>query len=224
MENLPVENIKNCLKSKSIDSNFYHSLLSVLNNIKLDDNFSATWHPLGFIIITIQDWHLGERLRIHIWPKSIRKYNQGRNWIHNHEYNINSLVLVGKVINKRYILHRKSKGLPTYNVVHQGNNSDLIITGKFCEVKYLCSEEIKKGKVYTIKKSEYHLSETKTEIITATIVLNSEKSEESPTIIGIAEEKNSFFHYERKSCNKLFLNDLISELIKEVNKYITSVC
>lgn len=217
MEKLQVENIKNSLKSKSVDLDFYSSLLSILQSIRIDDDLSAVWHPLGFIIITIQDWHFGERVRIHIWPKSIRNYNQGRNWIHNHEYNINSLVLLGEVINKKYTLSKKNTGLPTYNVMHKGANSDLILTKKFCEVKFLSSEKIKKGKVYSIKKNEYHLSETKTEIVTSTIVLNSKKSKQSPTIVGNSKNNDSFIKYERKSCDKVLLNDLISELIKEIN-------
>ena len=84
-------------------NNFYNKkicqndLINFLNFIKQNlKEFKITKHPLGFIYIELGHFE-STIYRFHIWPKNIR-YTQIPNWpIHNHIYNLQSIVLSGKL-------------------------------------------------------------------------------------------------------------------------------
>jgi len=220
MYNQQIDFIKKSLYNRQFTKGFYNSLLSVLKRLVGSRETSALWHPLGFVILTLQDWNLKDRLRIHIWTDTIRKYNQDRNWIHNHEYDIISLVLMGNIINERYqqVIKTDKESLPIYNVFHYENNSDLKITGNYCGLEFLSRDEVKKGEVYSISKGEFHLSETLPTEITSTIVLNTDKQLESPSIIGLRSKEDKVFAFKREACDRALLDRLIIRLVDQLEK------
>lgn len=208
------------LKNKSIDTDFYKILINIIESIIHKENLFGLWHPLGFIIITLQDWYRDERLRIHIWPASLRKYNNNKNWIHNHEYNITSLVLIGKIINNKYNFYfsEEEQQYPLYNVLHNGTNSDLVNTHKFCNIKFSTCEEIFSGQIYSIDKTEFHSSDTSLEEITCTLVLNKNKQTSSPNIVGEADYNQEKFIYKREFCDQNYLKSLLKKILVELKK------
>jgi hypothetical protein len=217
MHNSEIDYIKNSLKTEKINIEFYQVLIQYLESRLSNDDVHGLLHPLGFVILTLQDWCNGERLRIHIWQPDPKKYNN-RNWIHDHEYNIVSLVLKGVIINKKFncVLGLENGKFPVYNVQRYENNSDLFNTNKFCEISYNSSEEILSGNLYSIKRGEFHLSEAVDNEVTCTLVLNSDKAISPPTVIGIKNDDRMEFIYQREYVDSIFLKNLLKDLIKKL--------
>jgi len=200
-----------------LDVNFSTTFNDLLHEIKLSHDIKGLWHPLGFITLTLQNWHNNERLRLHIWHNVERRLNQGKMWIHNHEYNIVSLVLCGEIVNKRYQkLDCENGKLQVYNVIHKEQNSDLIATDYYCDLELTSVEQIKSGQFYSLNRTEFHSSEVSLNDITATLVLNIDKQESSPQIIGNEKNNSKEYIYKREYCHPKLLNESIDFLIRKL--------
>ncbi len=215
-----IENIKASIKTGVINRDFYFSLISLIENQMIENKIFGVWHPLGFIVITLQDWTEEERLRIHIWPESKREFNQGVNWIHNHAYDIISLVLIGNITNQKFQLVNQgiNSALPTFSVEYNGNNSDLKMLNYRSDIESISQEIISNGNIYSIKKWDFHLSETNINEMTATIVLNTNRDKESPIIIGGSKQNDTSIKFARDEYNDDILYAMLNKVLKKLKQ------
>lgn len=216
MRNDLVKNIIHQLKCGVYSANFNDSLVELLKREQAENNIFGVFHPLGFVIITLQDWSGGERLRLHIWPPDERKYNDGHTWIHNHGYSVISKVLIGKLTNYEYVISDFTSGCPVYDVSYVGNNSDLKITEKTCQVKLFSTVELANGSSYRLEKWKYHKVFVPENDITCTLILNFDKDFDSGNVLGTDEGNKDFLPFERINYNPLKLGLLLNCLYDQL--------
>lgn len=214
--------IKNKISNRSFDYDFYNHILELLQDLYEDKDLKGHLHPLGFTIITLQNWNNNERLRIHIWAKEGRKYNNNQSWIHNHEYSVFSLVLLGNLLNTKYkiIKDSQNRSLPIFNVAYDRMNSDLVLTNDTCDISVISNDNLDFGQFYYIPNWEFHKVEVPTNQITCTLVWNFDKEIGSPCVLGTDNMNQKFLPYERVEYNQEQLRMLLYEVITYIKAVI----
>ncbi len=169
----------------------------------------AEWHPLGFIYIKLfQDKN--NDYRLHIWPKGVRSFNKTQYPIHNHTYNIKSLVVSGKVGCEAYLIEKKANSNKKLYEVHYSNlGTKLVSTDEFVEVEKSNISWTNAGNSYKIKKGDYHQSVVEQNAYAATVVKNYNKSSNiKPRIIVNDNDKLEYDCPTEKIENDLLLDKL----------------
>ncbi|GAA3628147.1 hypothetical protein [Flavivirga jejuensis] len=175
-------------------NNIIYSLFnsySKVNMIKILDfliddinNICAEWHPLGFIYIKLIQGKKND-YRLHIWPKETRSSNKTKHPIHNHIYNIESLVVSGKVGCEAYSIEKKTiSKTKLYKVHYSKSGSKLVSTNESVNIEKKNISWTNTGNTYIIEKGDYHQSVVEQNTFAATVVKNYNKSDNiKPTVI-----------------------------------------
>ena len=220
MHNEIVQNIVGGLLERKKSESFINSIRNCLNEMIFNINhYPGYWHPLGFVKYTIMDWTSSVKLRLHIWPDWDRRGNLKKNWIHNHEYDINSFILCGKLFNKTYKLciEGECKQYRVFRVAYNESKSDLITTNNFYDIAYEKTYELYQGSFYTINKWDFHVSDVPQGQIVSTILINTEKEETSPEVLGEFKLNNQRYNYKREICEKSYSKELISKVLYSIS-------
>lgn len=77
----------------------------VLDNIHpILENYRGRWNPMGFMVVPLGSHQELGILRLHIWPKDLRKLTPKGEPIHNHAWHLASTILAGVYSDDIYVL------------------------------------------------------------------------------------------------------------------------
>ncbi|MFQ3545803.1 hypothetical protein Q7A53_17120 [Halobacillus rhizosphaerae] len=178
--------------------------------IENGDQISFNWHPLGFLHSKLG--HAAEvgDIRLHVWLPNNRKTQEPPMPIHDHVFNINSFILLGKVTNHIYDL-TSSLGdkRQLYRVEYNNEGSLLKPLDTVIRCKLKSSQLYNKGEFYEVNKDKFHQTFVEIEDFTVTLVLTTDKDPvKEPNILGPLGQEEYF--YKREKCEfpviELFLD------------------
>src|SRR5229473_8133591 len=160
----------------------------------------ATWHPLGFMRLKLASTPQGT-LRIHIWPAKDREFQSPLWNIHDHLFDVHSLILCGALENRRFAVRSDDTRATNrlYRVSYGENHSHLQATANSVSCRQLSSDQYSALDSYEISRGEFHASVVKEGILAATIVVTSNHSERPPTVLGDLHGARQYT-YERRPC------------------------
>ncbi|WP_457934051.1 hypothetical protein LOS73_17690 [Pseudoalteromonas sp. SCSIO 43210] len=159
----------------------------------LIDNISdinATWHPLGFAIVKLLETE-SLKYRLHIWPAGERKPKYP-NWpIHNHIFDLESLVVAGNIGSKNYLVLNSEYGKRSSNlkyiVKYHDTGSEIISTKTYIDVIQDTEQWFNTGEIYKIIRGAFHQSCVHENEFAASLVRTSnERVGTSPTVVGFS--------------------------------------
>lgn len=167
-----------------MQTNFSELLKFISQNIDaFSSNLIPLWHPLGFVSCVIEDIPSNNTIRLHYWPKRIRRVKNPDWPIHTHSYTLNSLILKGKV---RDLQYRTVSGIGKwiYLVNYFEGGSEIIRTKDEIQV-IIESDEIRCcGEQYQVPRGTFHQTQVPINESAVTIVILSNYSEEPPKVLG----------------------------------------
>ena len=167
-----------------MQTNFSELLKFISQNIDtFSSNLVPLWHPLGFVSCVIEDIPSNNTIRLHYWPKGMRRVKNPDWPIHTHSYTLNSLILRGKVRNLQY---RTVSGVGKwiYLVNYFEGGSEIIRTEDETQV-IIESDEVRYcGEQYQVPRGTFHQTHVPINEIAVTIVVLSDYSEEHPKVLG----------------------------------------
>jgi len=218
MPDLRIRRIIDQMTAENFDAGFYTLLAGLLADLLLKGDVQGVLHPLGFVIVTLQDWQHDQRLRLHLWPESGRIYNNNQLWIHNHQYAVTSLVLLGSLTNTNYRIDTRaaSPGYVIYEVLYYDSNSDLVDHGSACNVLFKGERTYQTGEHYLLKRGDFHIADTEADRVSCSLVLNSDPGKEPALVLGAADDARPEFIFSRGQFDQERLRDLLSDLIPKV--------
>jgi len=162
------------------------ALTTLKEALRLSHQLTPNWHALGFIHCKLFESAAGT-LRLHIWPKNERNTLEQQSKIHDHVFDLTSLVLCGNITN---VLHASSNRIESPSnpyelnyVEYNDKGSRLIASGKEFFALEKARSEIQKGNTYKIEKGELHDSQVSINELTATIVATYGHAQERPRML-----------------------------------------
>ena len=177
-------------------------LLDHFQDIKDTD---VLWHPLGFCGATIErgsDYHL----KVHYWPKGDRR-PKTPNWpIHTHRFELESLVLAGKITDVQYRTDKAGSDWNQYAVEYIGDekrNSSWTDACKHANLTEISQTTFQAGDKYRVAKGTAHQSVVSETVATLTFVKTWDRSPEGPIVFG-NEQGGDFFYERNKFKTELF--------------------
>lgn len=155
---------------------------------------SGRWHPTGFMVFPLGIHKELGSLRLHIWPKGLRRVAPKGDTIHDHSWHLASRVLVG-VYNEEFYSVEESDTLPdteyarresgllrVFRTDYNPGSADVLITDGACvKVKLVEPRSIKAGNLHTIEAGVFHRHTILQDELAAALVLN------SPTLGGLKQ-------------------------------------
>ncbi len=142
--------------------------IPVLDNIKsILDNGSGRWNPMGFMVLPLGSHQELGILRLHIWPKDLRKVTTKGEPIHNHAWHLESRILKGKYTDKIYVVRereislledeRKERGfLRVFNIGFGERGGTLETDGLCVRVEVGEDRIAKAGEHHSIEQGVFH--------------------------------------------------------------------
>ena len=124
-------------------------------------------HPNGFLQLSLSSGHWREQgLRLHVWSDSLPRKNHPKFRIHDHIFDIESYILLGKIQNKNYIIRDDPEG---EHLIVEAGLEDVHPTNK--RVNAFLSDYFSKvaGEKYTLPRLQFHSSESEASL-TATVM------------------------------------------------------
>jgi len=148
------------------------------------ENFKPNWHPLGFIHCKIAENKNNETFRTHIWPSNLKATNPQEHKIHDHLFDIDSIVLNGAIENIEYEF-TESYESPDFRII-KVNYSPIgpllyedNISGKLQKTK---SEIIQSGNLYRVRQKTLHETSLKSLSTSVTLVRTYSPSTYEPRV------------------------------------------
>lgn len=130
----------------------------------------------------------GQELRLHVWDRrAIRKGIYDAGDIHNHRFDFESTILLGKITHDVYELQEHGKGWQVYDCTHAradlgARYRPLHSKEKEVGLKHAGSYLFREGDLYTFKRGAFHRSRTAE--LTVTLVLKKNQTEDRARIVG----------------------------------------
>jgi len=165
-----------------------------INDISIDKLFrialekshqgEITVHPYGFHIVKIRV--LPEyQLRLHIWLKGIRPMQMPKWPPHDHNFDIDSMVLIGNMRHLTWKIDNSSNNQGIiYEVAYKDNTSILSKSDKLTGLELEKDEVYPCGHVYHFKRGIFHSIEIPFENVAATLCIASSYSDEPSRVFG----------------------------------------
>jgi len=171
------------------------------------------WHPLGFVHMRLHALD-AKSLRLHFWPAGQRR-PQAPLWpIHDHIFDIRSVILVGSVENTQYEVTRTEQSPHRiYEVKYGGGNStlnQLTATSDFVVSQETLIEEHATGGSYSIARTVFHKSVVPPDKRAATLVVTSNPLPASPRVIGETSAALTI-DVTRRPCSPEALRSILAE-------------
>jgi hypothetical protein len=188
-------------------------LMHLLNELVISD-IPSTWHPYGFLVTRLGSVGL-KTFRLHIWPETPYK-RQSPDWpIHSHPWEMQSLILHGQLVNCLYSVScdNSSSKEQLYEIKYDGKHSVLHSTSRFVSSKLSSREVYATGESYFVHADEFHTTDVKEGVLTATLAVTFNANNIPPRVIGRVG-KDDIYRYERKVCDK----DTVSSLVGRLGK------
>ena len=174
-------------------------------------------HPLGFIFYNLGHLSDSEEFRIHIWDKNY--YSQDDDLqIHNHSFDFESFVVIGKIENVCYQLNEDSQSFGyKYQVKFVDNKSFLDLLSHNIKIEIISKEFISAGKFYKLFRSEFHESYN-LDPFSITLIKIVKPESFNPPIVYSPKKIKNYLSFNRSDFSndesKLIINKII-EVCKE---------
>ncbi len=190
------------------------NLLRVLEPPRLS-SYSATWHPLGFLVVRLGLATSGQ-LRLHIWISAERPI-QLPNWpIHTHMFELHSHILVGTVTNEWYDVRSGPSGRSRlYEVGYEGTSSTMKATPAYVDCLQSLRESFVPGNRYVVDRNQYHATNVTDGIFAATIVVAASPIQTPPMVVG-SRDGLGVYTYDRQECSVGKLKPIVAELTSQM--------
>ncbi|MFS2213732.1 hypothetical protein ACCD08_04420 [Telluria sp. Tellsp104] len=146
--------------------------------------FRPNWHPLGFIHCKIAQNIDNDTFRLHVWPSDREATQPQEHKIHDHLFNIDSIVLVGAVENTEYefVESDKFSDFRIIKVNYSPTGPLLYEDKKFGKLTKTKSEVINSGNSYHIARKTLHETSLKSLDTSITLVRTFSPSTYEPRV------------------------------------------
>jgi hypothetical protein len=202
------------LKAMNINYDLDEIIEKTILNAK---NNKLTIHPYGFYIIK-PFTEKEKQIRLHVWLDSIRK-RQEPDWPpHNHNYDINSYVLMGKVTNFCWsAMKNPSSRNVIYTIQYNGSKSHLIKTANTVKINLISEQIVTENHNYDLKKDVFHSIEVDYNKPAVTLCIMSNPSSRKPNVIGEinGKEKYTFLRESLNKNEKIEVLKILSQIKKK---------
>lgn len=165
---------------------------SVLENILPNlENFSARWNPMGFMVFPLGSHPELGILRLHVWPRNLRKLTPKGEPIHNHAWHLASRILTGVYSDDVYTVtehkpdpidesQRRQRGLLRVFSVGYGNTGGILETDGSCmRVELKEHRIVEANQHHFIEEGVFHNTTIAHDKLVATLVFD------APTLASI---------------------------------------
>ena len=181
----------------------------IIQNIS---NLDCKVHPLGFYVFNLGKTEDGVIIRLHIWDRTLQKQNSELE-IHNHIFNMTSLILVGSLINENYEIKEVDRGRGfLYEVNYVENNSVLKKVKNNIFLKLTDSKKILTNEFYSLNESIFHNTFTEENYV-ATILRTEISKNKSPLIYSKIDFNELNLEFERETIDNKKKENLLNHLI-----------
>lgn len=174
---------------------------------------AITIHPYGFYILKpIVD--INKQVRIHIWLRDHRK-KQDPDWPpHNHNYNIDSLLLKGELRHNFWSVREENTGGHIlYAVEYDSQKSKLNKTDRVCTCDIKFSDSYQAGGRYHLKKFDYHSVDVGLECEAVTLCVMTEPENATQHVVGDMQGEDSY-EFIRKNVSPKEAKSVIDVLMR----------
>lgn len=156
----------------------------------------AEAHPLGFLCFR---WSISDEqtLRLHLWSNDFG-WRQNPDWqIHDHIFGFESVVVLGKLLNKCYQaapLNQSSKRQwPIYQVTYNTGQSSLTESGKAVHMKVVSTQIVCATETYRIDASVLHRTKLISPKAITLVAASNAPKVVSPRVVGSGKESELSF-------------------------------
>lgn len=192
------------------------NLLRQIQDHKSD--YSPMWHALGFVHCKLYESTKGT-LRLHIWPANARSSQEQRDKVHDHIFDLKSLILCGQVKNRTYQLgsptNCQSASHQIVEVKYSQSGSTLAPTHKYVSPSLKDEFTTTKGHYYTVERGEFHESVVCAKTLTSTLVVTYNHSNSQPAALSSTQVKADV-NRERVPYGSNEWSQLIKRVLKEM--------
>ena len=217
-----MDNLLEKLEQSIIDSSEVQTVFGFLREylIQKKESIEIKLHPLGFYAIKIGSNHKNVNLRLHIWNGDLSPQNKNL-MIHNHVFDMKSLIIMGQLTNVIYEINGDKNGLPCYTYETSYTNTQSLLT-KVNSKSYLStkrSHDVMSGEYYSLERGLYHESIWRDDNYTATL-LRTEAHEHLDPIVISKEDLGDQIAFDRTPVGSNVGINLIDELFEKYNKTV----
>lgn len=183
--------------------------------VKNISNLECKVHPLGFYVFILGKTNDESIIRLHIWDGTLQKQNSELE-IHNHIFNMTSLILFGSLINQSYDVNESSNAEGfLYEVDYINNNSILKKVKNNIALIVLGSEKIKTDEFYTIKKSLFHNTYIEEKYV-ATILKTEIDINKKPLLYSKIDFDDSKIEFKRETVGNNKKINILEHLVSKI--------
>lgn len=167
-----------------------HDIDSLKNYIKLEllktaASLNPNWHPLGFIHCKLTDSSTTEIYRLHIWPTTMDPIDPQEHKIHDHLFDVESIVLLGSIENNEFEFLSSSHP-PSHRVIEVEYTKDAPlfhesgIRGTLTKTR---SNTSRAGERYRVNRKILHETCRQSDELAITLVRTSNPMKVSPRVV-----------------------------------------
>lgn len=149
------------------------------------ENYSGRWNPMGFMVLPLGSHEELGVLRLHIWPRGLRKLTPKGEPIHNHAWHLASRILIGVYSDDIYAIRgsesyladedqRREQGLMRVFSIGFGDTGGTLETDGLC-IRVVLDEhrEVNAGEHHSIEQGVFHRTTIAHDKFVATLVFDS---------------------------------------------------
>lgn len=173
----------------------------VQNALTVAKSGHITIHPYGFYIIKCKN-DLIKQVRIHVWLSNVR-HRQEPDWPpHNHNFNLDSIVINGTLNHKIWRVEPSTDSLNMlYEVSYDFGISKLIKTTIRSECTESNSATYLPGDTYHLSKYEFHSVEVEKNMEATTLCIMKDPENDPQHVIGTVSG-NTLYEFSRGKVTK----------------------
>lgn len=150
----------------------------------------VAWHPTGFVVGKVRVTEHG-MLRLHVWPDDERIYGEPHWPVHDHVFSLQSLVLVGAVVNREHAVADDPTGSMRRWAVDYGPGRDSRLVPDGQPVAMRSAEPIttRAGETYCVEAGRFHASTVPEGQLAATLVATRGTARQRPFVLGPSQPR-----------------------------------
>lgn len=169
-------------------------------------------HPLGFYSFTLGGVDHRTNVRLHIWQGNAGQHDDLA--IHDHIFNMKSLVLCGSLLNKTYELEKIENIAGTlYSVDYNEGKSTLSKIESGYKIEPVKEELITAGQFYSLGAGQFHESIKTSEDLAVTVVVTENVIMKKPVVFG-RRDFGEYLEFDRQVVNDREYNSIRLKLSK----------
>jgi hypothetical protein len=175
---------------------------------------SAFWHPYGFVKLPVTS-DPARRLSVHIWHPRVRRLQLPAHLCHSHGWLLESTVLAGSLIDRRYEVTPSALGDAfIYQVAYEGDDSVARRTMERVKTRLLGEASVPIGARYVIPREEFHTTVTRRGTAVTAI-----RNVEDPVVPGRTVRLSSdpeVLRYRRGSLSQVNRDEVVADAIAAI--------